>query len=75
MFEGFCILLGVPSENKRLRTVFLLDEESALLQSFNTSIDAQSHLILDVYAKVTRSRPLKADNSLKVLPFALLSVL
>ena len=44
----------MPSENKRLRTVFLLDEENALLHSFNTSMDAQAHLALDVYAKVTR---------------------
>ena len=61
------ISLGVPSDNKRLQTVFLLDEENALLHSFNTSMDAQSHLVLDVYAKVTRSPQIKADNSLKVL--------
>ena len=67
MFEGFCILLGVPSENKRLRTVFLLDEENALLHSFNTSMDAQAHLALDVYAKVTRS-PLIKDND-SIMPY------
>ena len=49
------ISLGVPSDNKRLRTLFLLDEENALLHSFNTSMDAQSHLVLDIYAKVTKS--------------------
>ena len=55
-------LIGVPSDNKRLRTVFLLDEENALLHSFNTSIDAKSHLAFDSYAKVTRSPLIKAHN-------------
>ena len=52
----------MPSDNKRLRTVFLLDEENALLHSFNTSINAKSHLAFDSYAKVTRSPPIKAHN-------------
>ena len=53
---GNCKLLGTPSDHKKLHTLFLLDEENALIHSFNNSMDAVSHLVLDTYAKVTRSR-------------------
>ena len=58
--------------------MFLLDEENVLLHSFNTSIDAQSHLVFDTYAKVTRIPPIKAHNMNSLyfcqLPISLLDV-
>ena len=42
--------------------MFLLDEENALLHSFNTSIDAQCHLAFDTYAKVTRIASIKGHK-------------